>query len=146
MRPLPGPFVAASSVQTDVTDKALVEFMKELGDILKPIPAEELTRAKNYVALGYPENFQSVGQIASELDEMVLYRLPEDYFNTYIPSVLGVTEDQVATAARTYLDPAKVIITVVGDRAAIEKGIRALNLGRVEVLSIDDVLGPTPKL
>jgi zinc protease len=146
MRPLPGPFLAASSVQTDVTDKALVEFMKELGDILKPVPAEELERAKNYLALGYPENFQSVGQIASQLGEMVLYRLPEDYFNTYIPNVLSVTGDEVAAAAQTYLDPAKMIITVVGDRAVIEKGIQALNLGRVEVLSIDEVLGKAPKL
>ena len=146
MRPLPGPFLAASSVQTDVTDKALVEFMKELSDILKPIPEDELARAKNYVALGYPENFQSVGQIASQLDEMVLYQLPSDYFNTYIPSVLQVSGNDVASAARTYLDPEKMIITVVGDRKSIEKGIRALNLGPVEILSIDDVLGKAPKL
>ena len=146
MRPLPGPFLAASSVQTDVTDKALVEFMKEFADILKPIPEEELARAKNYVALGYPENFQSVGQIAAQLDEMVLYRLPGDYFNTYIPNVLRITGEDVETAARAYLDPAKMIITVVGDRKSIEKGIRALNLGPVEVLSIDDVLGKAPKL
>ena len=146
MRPLPGPFLAASSVQTDVTDKALVEFMNELRDILKPIPEEDLARGKNYVALGYPENFQSVGQIASQLGEMVLYRLPNDYFNTYIPNVLRVTGGEVTSAARTYLDSTKMIITVVGDRAAIEKGIRALNLGRVEVLSIDDVLGKAPKL
>jgi predicted Zn-dependent peptidase len=146
MRPLAGPFLAASAVQTDVTDKALLEFMKELGDILKPIPDEELERAKNYVALGYPEGFQSVGQIASRLGEVLLYRLPSDYFNTYIPSVLQVNGDEVTRAAHTYLDPAKVIITVVGDKAAIEKGIRALNLGRVEVMTIDDVLGKAPKL
>lgn len=146
MRPLPGPFVAASSVQTEVTDKALSEFMKELGDILKPIDAEELERGKNYVALGYPENFQSVGQIAAQIGEMILYGLPETYFNTYIPSILQVSGDAVNLAARTYLDPAKMIITVVGDKASIEKGIRALNLGRVEILTIDDVLGKAPKL
>lgn len=146
MRPLPGPFLAASSVQTDVTDKALVEFMKELTDILKPVPGEELARAKNYLALGYPENFQSVGQIASQLDEMVLYQLPSDYFNTYIPNVLQVTGDDVVRAAQTHLDPGKMIITVVGDRKSIEKGIRALNLGPVEILSIEDVLGKAPKL
>ncbi len=146
MRPLPGPFLAASSVQTDVTDKALTEFMKELTNIMNPLPAEELDRAKNYLALGYPESFQSVGQIAAQLGEMVLYRLPEDYFNTYIPNVLQVMGSDVTAAARTYLDPTKMIITVVGDRAAIEKGIRALNLGRLEILSIDDVLGKAPKL
>lgn len=146
MRPLPGPFLAASSVQTDVTDKALVEFMKELSDILKPIPEEELARAKNYVALGFPENFQSVGQIAAQLDEMVLYQLPGDYFNTYIPKVLQVTGVDVSNAARAYIDPARMIITVVGDRKSIEQGIRALNLGPVEILSIDDVLGKAPKL
>lgn len=46
--------------------------------------------------------------------------------------------------ARQYVDPERVIAVVVGDRAKIEAGIRALNLGTVKTLTIDDVLGPVP--
>jgi len=146
MRPLPGPFIAAAAVQTDVTDKALTEFMKELQGILGEISEEELTRAKNYEALGYPGNFQTTGQIAGALAELVTYGLPDTYLNDYIKNILLVTKEQVHAAAQKYIDPAKVAIVVVGDRAKIEAGIRALHLGEVKNLSIDDVLGSAPKV
>ena len=146
MRPLPGPFVASAAVQTNVTDKALTEFMKELRGILKPVTAEELTRAKNYLALGYPDNFETVESTASMLSEMVTYHLPDSYFNTYIDRVLAVTADEVARVANECLDPEKMAIVVVGDRKEIEKGIRALNLGSIQDMTIEEILGKPPKV
>lgn len=35
-----------------------------------------------------------------------------------------------------------MLVVVVGDRAAIEQQIRALNLGPVRLLSVEDVVGP----
>jgi predicted Zn-dependent peptidase len=143
-RPLPGPFLASAAVQTAVTDKALVEFMKELNGILQPVSDEELIRAKNYVALGFPQDFQSVAQIAGQLAELVTYDLPDDYFNNYIQRILAVTKDDVQRVAKKYLDPEKVAVIVVGDRKEIEKSVRALNLGPVQVMTIDEVLGKAP--
>lgn len=146
MRPLPGPFLAYSAVQTAVTDSALVEFFTELEGILKPIPDEEYQKAKNYLALGYADNFESVAQIAGMLGDMVLYGLPETYFNTYVQNVLGVSREDVERVAREYIAPGKMIVVVVGDKAVVEGGIRKLNLGKVEVKMIEDVLGKPPKL
>lgn len=143
-RPSPGPFIAASAVKTDVTDEALTEFMNELNGILQPVPSEELMRAKNYVALGYPGDFQSVQQIAGKLAEMVVYDLPGNYFNTYIDRVLGVTASDVSRTGRSTIDPEKLVIVVVGDRAAVEKDVTALGLGPVTNLTIEDVLGKKP--
>jgi zinc protease len=135
--------LAASAVKTDVTDESLTEFMKELNGILQPVPSEELTRAKNYVALGYPGDFQSVQQIAGKLAEMVVYDLPSNYFNTYIDRVLGVTQSDVARTGRSTIDPERLVV-VVGDRAVIEKDVAALNLGPVKNLTIEEVLGKKP--
>ncbi len=145
MRPYPGPFMARSSVQTEVTDKALVEFFKELNGILKPVPNEELTRAKNYVALGYPDNFQTVADIAFNLEEMTDYNLPGDYFNDYIDNVLNITGDQVTKAAKKYIVPDKMAVIVVGDRSKIEDGIKKLNLGEIKYYKVEDVLGKKPQ-
>jgi predicted Zn-dependent peptidase len=145
-RPSPGPFMAASAVKTDVTDESLAEFMKELKGILDPVPAEELTRAKNYVALGYPGDFQTVQQIAAKLAEMVVYDLPANYFNTYIDRVLGVTASDVTRAGRSTIDPEKLVIVVVGDRSVIEKDVTALNLGPVKFLTVEEVLGKKPSI
>ncbi|MBI5471626.1 MAG: insulinase family protein [Ignavibacteriae bacterium] len=141
--PIPGAFIAASDVQTDVTDKALHEFMKELRNI-STVSDEELTRAKNYVALSYPSDFQSVGQIAGSLGELVMYSLPDDYFNNYTKNILAVSKDDVVRVAKKYVDPEKIAIIIVGDRKKIEKGIADLKLGPIENLSIEDVLGKPP--
>ena len=62
----PGSFSARAGVQTDKTAEALKEFFNEFAGILKPIPGEELDKAKNYVALGFPAEFESTGDLASE--------------------------------------------------------------------------------
>lgn len=145
-RPLPGPFSAGAAVQTDVTDKALHEFMRELTGILQPVPDEELTRAKNYVALQYPGDFETVSRISGQLAQAALYKLPKNYFNTYISHIVAVTQADVQRVAGKYIDPEKMAIIIVGDRAKIEAGIRALQLGPIKVLSIEDVLGKVPSL
>lgn len=143
-RPLPGPFSARAAVQTNVTDKALVEFMKELNGILQPVTDDELMRAKNYLTLRYPENFESVAQIAGQLSDLVVYKLPDDYFNNYVQHILAVTKDDVQRVAKKYIDPDRVAIVIVGDRKQIEKGVADLNLGPMQFFTVDDVLGPSP--
>jgi len=146
MRPLPGPFIAASDVQTDKTDKALQEFMKELTAIAKPVADEELTKAKNFVALGYPDNFSSVGSIAYQIGEMIDYNLPESYFNDYIGKILAVTKDDVRRVAKKYIDTDDLVIIVVGDKTKVEKGLKESKIGKMINLTPTDVLGPMPKL
>jgi predicted Zn-dependent peptidase len=141
-----GPFTASASVQTEVTDKALTEFFNELNGISQPIPAEDITRGKNYVALSYPGNFQAVQEIAGQLSEMVQFNLPESYFNDYVSNMLNVSGDAVQNAAKKYIVTDQMAIIVVGDKTKVEEGIKKLNLGEVINLTIEDVLGKVPKL
>jgi predicted Zn-dependent peptidase len=143
-RPLPGPFLASASVQTAVTDKSLTEFMNELKNILEPVTDADLERGKNYVALGFPGDFQSVAQIAGQIEELVIYDLPDDYFNNYINRILAVTKDDVQRVARKYINVENLAFIVVGDRKEIEESVAALNLAPPVFLTVDDVLGPTP--
>jgi predicted Zn-dependent peptidase len=143
-RPLPGPFIAAASVQTAVTDKSLVEFVKELKGILDPVPAADVERAKNYVALSFPADFQSVGQIAGQLEELVIYNLPDDYFNRYTERILAVTASDVERAARKYIDTENLAFVIVGDRKEVGESVTALKLAPAKFLTVEDVLGPVP--
>jgi predicted Zn-dependent peptidase len=145
-RELPGPFVASSSVQTAVTAEALTEFFKELEAIRAPVTGAELERAKNYVALSYPADFQTVRDIAFQLEELVTYRLPDDTFNRYIGRILSVSRDDVERVAKKTIDPASVVVVLVGDRKVIEPSVVALGLGPIEVRTIDDVLGKAPSM
>ena len=110
-----GPFFAAAGVQTDKTAEALTEFFKELDAIRKPIPAEELEKAKNYVALLLPRNFETTESLAGSLAQMFVYNLPADYFETYTRAVRAVTPADVQRAAERYIQPDKFAVVVVGD-------------------------------
>ena len=143
-RPLAGPFIAAASVQTAVTDKSLEEFIRELKGILEPVPAADVERARNYVALGFPSEFQSVAQIAAQLEELVIYGLPDDYFNNYTGKILAVTPSDVERVARKYITPENLLFVVVGDRKEVGQSVSALHIAPEKFLTVEDVLGPAP--
>ena len=146
MRTGAGPFVAAAGIQTDKTALALKEFFNELNGILTPVPADELTRAKHYVSLRYPLGFETTGDIAARLEQALVYHLPDDYFSTYVQKIEGVTAAEVKRVAQKYIVPGKFAVVIAGDRAMIEAGIRALNLGPIKIVTVDEVFGPAPSL
>jgi zinc protease len=74
---------------------------------------------------------------------MVLYNLPDDDFTTYPSKVEAVTRADVDRVARTYLDPHKMTILVVGDKAKIEAPLKSLPF--VKVINVLDTEGnPLP--
>jgi predicted Zn-dependent peptidase len=141
MRLSAGPFFAGAGIQTDKTSEALREFFNELTAIGKPIPAEELTKAKNYIAFGFPSNFETIGDFSAQIEQQLVYGLPDSYYADYVKNIQAVTADAVAKASATYIQPQRFLVVVVGDRKVIEPGIRALNLGMVRTMSIQEALG-----
>jgi predicted Zn-dependent peptidase len=141
MRLSAGPFVAAAGVQSDKTAEALREFFNELTAIAMPISQEELAKAKNYVALGFPAEFETSGDLSRALEELIVYGLPDDYFERYVANVQAVTAEAVQKAAAEYIQPSRFAVVVVGDRETNESAIRALDLGPVEVMTVEEALG-----
>jgi len=139
MRISAGPFVAAAGVQTDKTADAIREFFNELNGILTPVPADELAKARNYVALGFPGEFETTGDMARKLEELVIYNLPEATFSNFVPSVTAVTAADLQRAAARFIQPERMAVVVVGDLKLIEGPIRALNLGPITIVPIDDL-------
>ena len=127
-----GPFVASASVVTAKTDSSLLEFLKELRRIRdEAVPEDELAKAKAYITLGLPGDFETTAGAASRFRELLVYGLPSDYFEHYAERINAVTAADVQRVARQYIDPEHFDIVVVGDKAQIEAGIRALGEGSV---------------
>jgi predicted Zn-dependent peptidase len=139
MRQQEGPLYAAAGVQTDKTAEALTEFFKELTNIRQPVPADELARSKSYVSLRFPSGFESTGDISRRLEEVVTYKLPDDYFSRYVGQIERMTAADVQRVAQKYIEPDKLAVIVVGDRKVIEPGIRALNLGPITIVTVDEI-------
>jgi predicted Zn-dependent peptidase len=136
MRRAAGPFLASAEIVTAKSDSALLEFMKELNGIRQVVPAAELSRAKRYLQLQLPGNFETTQQIAAALVPVALYGLPLDYYNNYVQNIEGVTQADVARVAQQYINPSSLAVVIVGDRKTIEAGLKATNVGPIAIRDI----------
>jgi len=133
MRKEAGPFRANAEVVSAKTDSALIEFMREMKAIRDPLPADELAKAKRYLQLGYAENFESTGDIAAQLSQLIPYGLPLSTLSAFNAGIGAVTVQSAQRVANKYLDPSKLTIVIAGDRASIEPALEATGIAPVEV-------------
>jgi len=131
-RRLSGAFVALASVVTAKTDSSLIEFLKELRRIRdETVAPPELAKAKAYLTLGLPGDFETTGGAAGRFRELLSFGLPLDYYDHYVDRINAITAADVQRVARQYIDPDHFDIVVVGDKSQIEAGIKALNEGPI---------------
>ena len=133
------PFIAYAPVQADKTRETIEEIRKELTGILgaKPITRDEFENAKKSQTLQLPGQWETMAAVEGSLVEMVRFGLPDDYYAQYPGRVLGLKIEDLERAARKAIRPESVAWVVVGDRALVEPGIRALGLGEVAVIDSD---------
>jgi len=136
MRRAAGPFLASAEIVTAKSDSALLEFMKELNGIRQLVPPAELSRAKRYLQLQLPGNFETTQQIAAAMVPVALFGLPLDYYNNYVQNIEGVTQADVARVAQQYINPGSLAVVIVGDRKTIEAALKATNVGPIAIRDI----------
>jgi len=142
-----GAFWALASVQTAVTAKAVVEFLKEIDGLAgaRPAGAAELADAKAWLTAAYPGDFETPGQVVRQVETLVKYRLDDDYFDTYVDRVRHVAAADVARVGKERLNPERLTIVVVGDRSQVEKSLQELPAGKnLEIRHFDDNFRLTP--
>jgi zinc protease len=123
-----GPFTATAEVQTVSTKDAVAEFIKEFNGIRGAIPVTPrvLDTTKQAIIRGFPNGFETAGQINYQLSNLIVYGLPDDTFNNYITKINQVTSEDVNRVANKYLTPDKMSIIIVGDRKSIEPALQSL--------------------
>jgi zinc protease len=133
------PFFAYAPVQADKTSETMAEILGELEGMLgqKPISAEEYGNAKLSLTQQLPGCWETMAAVEGSLVEMVRFALPDDYFKRYPQRVLGLKIEDLDRAARQVIHPESLVWVVVGDRSAIEPGIRRLGYGEVSVIDSD---------
>ena len=134
-----GPFTAASGVQTNATDSALVEFFRELNRMrTEPVGAEELQKIKNFVALRLPDQLETTQDMAGQLAGLETYGLDASFYEDFVQRVMAVTAEDVRRVANQYVRPENSVVVIVGDRSLVEAGIRAANVGPVEIRDVTE--------
>jgi zinc protease len=126
-----GPFVLQTSVQSDGTADAVEEALKEIEAIRsdRPPTAEEVDAAKAALTRGYTRNFETVEQVARGMAQLLLYALPDNYFNTFTAKVGEVEVERVRDVAVTHLNPGKLATAVVADASLVGPQLIQAGLG-----------------
>jgi len=133
-----GPFWVQTRVETPATGPAVGEIFKEIERISStPVSPDELAMGKDALIRSLPAAFETSTSAVNTINEMFIHGLGLDYYTRYQAMVSAVTPDAVQAAAKKYLTPEKMIVVAVGDQAAIEPGLKKLNLGSIEVRNPD---------
>jgi zinc protease len=78
------------------------------------VTPEEMDLTKTFLKSLLPFMTQTYLQIAGRLEDLVFYDLPRDYYDTRAERIDTVTEEEVLSAARKYLDPENSCMVIVG--------------------------------
>ncbi len=133
------PWIVSAPVQIDKAAESLAEANKEIVAYVsgsRPITDMEVNDAEKRALLSLPGSFETASSVAGMLAGNVRYNRPDDYVTRRASIIEGMTPAQVAAAAKAF-DPSKMVWVVVGDLSKIEKPIRDLNLGPIEILDAD---------
>lgn len=132
-----GIFLVQTSVKTDVTSESLVEALKEIGGMNQCVPSsKELGRCQAELTGAYLRQTERASSVAEMELLRRLYQLPDDYYETFIPTVHATTAETVLELSQRFFDPERVVITVVADRDRVEK-----QLGQFGELRVYDTYG-----
>ncbi len=129
-----GDFEFSAGIRSDATDSALVEVMKELRNYRENgITEAELKFMKNSLgqrdALLYETGIQKAGFIGRILD----YNLPANYVDQQNKILAKLTKAEVDAVAKKMLNPEKMNILLVGDKAKILDSVKKLGYEIVEL-------------
>ncbi len=123
-----GNFTASSQVRTSVTDSALSEILYEMVRMrTELVPAEDLNLVKNMMNGNFSRSLEDPQTIARFALNIERYKLPADYYSTYLEKLAAVTPADVKEMANKYLQPQNAIILAVGDVAQIRESMKAFS-------------------
>ena len=129
-----GLFQFSSGIRADVTDSALSVVMGEFNDYRENGPTEdEVSFMKNAVSASEALNYESAFQKAAFIRRILEYNLSANFITEQNKILKGMTAEQMKALANKYLDPAKINILLVGDKAKIYEGVKKLGYEIVEL-------------
>jgi zinc protease len=112
---IPGPLMVRAGVAAENVVRAVASIDEELARMAADGPTdEELADSRQYLIGSMPRNLETNAGIANYLQLIEFFGLGLDY-DVRVPDLLrAVTREDVLTAARRALDPAKAAIVVAG--------------------------------
>ncbi|HEX3008081.1 MAG TPA: pitrilysin family protein, partial [Bacteroidales bacterium] len=124
--PLGSSFVASASVANAVTDSSVYQILYEMQRIRRePVPADELSRVKNYMSGNFALSLEDPQTIAGFAINTERYKLPKDFYKNYLKNLAAVTASDVLAASKKYILPDNSNILVVGKASDVADKLKS---------------------
>ena len=133
------PWFASAAVQSDKTAESIQELKSEITRFAKgeaPATAAEIAKIRAANTLELPGAYETADAVLSQIASNQRYGRPDDYIVQFKARNEAMTAEAVQKAASS-INPQALTYVVVGDLSKIEAPVRALNLGKIQVLDAD---------
>jgi predicted Zn-dependent peptidase len=137
------PYVISAPVQADRTGDSLVALMSNLNEFTasKGVTETELSRTISNNVRSLPGSFETSAAVLNAMQTNVLYRRPDNYYET-LASIYGAqTAAKLDAAARRAINPKNFVWVVVGEAAKVQPQLAKLGIP-VELRSAETVAAP----
>ncbi len=134
-----GSFGIGTFTKNGTATEAIDVILEQAGKFReKGATAEELQKAKNYIAGNFARSLQTPAALASRLTDIELYGFPAGYLAGYVEKVRGVTSDDVRRVADKYFRLDDRILVLFAPASVVRQ--KAEQYGTVQVISLDEAV------
>ncbi|WP_205511721.1 M16 family metallopeptidase [Longitalea arenae] len=129
-----GDFTFSAGIKADATDSALAEVIKELkAYATEGIKEEELVFMKNAIGQRDALRYETGTQKALFIQRMLQFNLPANYVDQQNKILKNITKPEIDALAKKYIQPDKLNMVLVGDKARILPGLQKSGYEIVEL-------------
>ncbi|RYZ19482.1 MAG: insulinase family protein, partial [Chitinophagaceae bacterium] len=129
-----GEFRFASGIRADATDSALFEVMKDVNKYVAEGPsAEEVAFMKDAIGQFDALRYETPAQKAQFISRILEYNLPANYTEQQNKILKNVTREDLSKVAKKMIQPEKLNILLVGDKAKVLEKVKKLGYEVVEL-------------
>jgi zinc protease len=137
---LAGDFSAETDTRTEHTAEVVKLIIDEVWRLQRErVRDQELAGAQAYMTGSFPLTIETPGAITRQVLNAVFYGLSLDELRTYRQRANAISPDDVLRVARTYLDPDRLAIVLVGNAALFKDQLRKAGFGKYELISLDEL-------
>jgi predicted Zn-dependent peptidase len=124
------PLLIYAPVQTNETGPSIAAMRQDMMAFLttKGVTPEELTRTIDGAIRELPGDFETTDSVMGAMEANVLYRRPDNYYETLASRYRALTGAELDAAAKSAIDPAKLTWVVIGDAAKVKPQLDVLGI------------------
>jgi zinc protease len=125
-------------VRSDAAVDAVKEVQRQLRGVVRrqPIEEAELARARDHLVASLPAVHETNRQLSEALENLVLRRMPDNYFAEMVGRLARLRPRDLSRAYRRQLGRAHIAWLIIGDAARIAPRMSSSGVGIPEMMEV----------